>query len=78
MKIEDAAKLIAGVISQAKNDRRDADFYLRILIQAILTHGINGSLGINPSLSDEAKDFVKNGTIEFGDGIVTITKGSLK
>ena len=58
--------------AQIKTHKRDAALYLRILIQIILTHGKEGLLPIDLSLSDQAQEIVDNCRIEIhtkGNGI---------
>lgn len=74
--MENIEQLPAGLETlflQSKQNKRDADFYLRILIQAVLTHGNGGILQIDPLLSETAKSLATTGRIEFGNGEVRIT-----
>ncbi len=68
MNIEDLKAELDLLISGAKADRRDAAFYKRILVQAVLTAG--GTLPVDPTLSDAAKAF--EGDLYFGNGIVSL------
>lgn len=59
------------ILQVARDDRRDADFYLRILVQAALANG--GELIIDPSFADAAFAALTTSRIEFGNGKVTVT-----
>lgn len=62
------------MFAQAEQDKRDADFYLRILAQAVLTHGSDGFLSVDYSRGAEAKEAMVNCQFEFGDGGVRIVR----
>lgn len=60
------------LLNEVKQLKRDHDFYLRILVQAVLTN--DGILEINPAYSEEATKKMKNVQLEFGNGKVCFHK----
>lgn len=74
MDIDNLKADLDAVFAQAKQDKRDADFYLRILAQAVLTHGSDGFLSVDYSRGDDAKEAMANCQFEFGNGGVRIVR----
>lgn len=74
MDITDLKAELDAMFAQAKQDKRDADFYLRILAQAVLTHGSDGFLPVDYSHGEAAKEAVTNCKFEFGAGGVRIVR----
>ena len=70
--IDNLKRHLDELVLEARNDRRDAEFYLRILIQAVLTFGENGVLKIDVGKGEEAKRLANTATIEFGNGEVKL------
>lgn len=60
------------LLNEFKQLKKDRDFYLRILIQAVITN--DGVLKIDPSQSEEALKRMKESTLEFGNGKVCFHK----
>lgn len=62
---------VKDLIRELEQLRRDSEFYNRVLMQAVLSHG--GKLDIDPSKDVEAKAAINKGEcLEFGNGRVTI------
>jgi hypothetical protein len=56
----------------ARDQHGDAQFYLRVLAQAVLSHG--GELRVGPSLAEEAWAKLQTHRLEFCDGGVRFTE----
>lgn len=72
MEINQLKRELDNLILNAKVNKRDADFYLRVLVQVILTHGTSGALTVDVNLASMATDAANNCQIEFGDGVIKI------
>ena len=72
-KIKEVQSLLTEITQESKRNKRDADFYLRVLIQAILTHGVGGVLSIDPSQGFKAQELMSN-AIEFGGNAVRVIR----
>ena len=75
--LEYSIKEQENMLKEFQQLKRDKDFYLRVLIQAVITN--NGVLNIDPSKSKEATEFMETKSLEFGNGKIYIHKecGSL-
>ncbi len=60
------------LLNEFKQLKKDRDFYLRVLVQAVITS--EGVLKIDPSKSEEALKMMKESTLEFGNGKVCFHK----
>jgi hypothetical protein len=70
--VDDMKWHLDKLFSEAKNDRRDAEFYLRLLVQAVLTYGENGVLKIDIGKGQEARRLAETARIEFGMGEIRV------
>jgi hypothetical protein len=72
MSIEALTQQISLALNGAKQDRGDALFYKRILIQTLLTYGKDGFLPVDYSRGKIAQDLVETVGLAFGDGGVRL------
>ena len=73
--IEALTNDLASVLKEAKQDRADAKFYMRILIQVLLTYGKDGFLPVDYSKGKIAQDLAGTVGLAFGDGGVRLVDG---
>lgn len=71
MNIYNLINELKSLVSDSEQNKRDADFYQRIICQLILTHGVNGKLSCDPNLYEQSKEAMKFQII-FGYGQIEI------
>ncbi len=70
--IEALTSTLTQALKEAKQDRADAKFYTRILIQVLLTYGKDGFLPVDYSKGKIAQDLAETVGLAFGDGGVRL------
>lgn len=72
MDIEALTRDLTLLLKNAKQSRADAKFYMRILIQVLLTYGKDGFLPVDCSKGKIAQDLAETVGLAFGDGGVRL------
>jgi hypothetical protein len=70
--IEALTNDLVSILNGARQDKEDAMFYKRILVQVLLTYGKDGFLSVDYSKGKIAQDLAETVGLAFGDGGVRL------